>query len=87
MRVLARAEGERGCEAGALHLLGSALSQNGSMGDRDPGLLDTAERHFYDALTVADELGMRPLAARCHLGLGQLYACAGAGERLRRCGP
>jgi hypothetical protein len=30
---------------------------------------------------VADELGMRPLAARCHLGLGPLYACAGAGER------
>lgn len=39
--------------------------------------MDTAERHFHDALTVADELGMRPLAARCHVSLGRLYACAG----------
>jgi hypothetical protein len=26
---------------------------------------------------LADELGMRPLGAHCHLGLGQLYRRAG----------
>ena len=33
-----------------------------------------AEAHYQQALTLADELGMRPLQAHCHLGLGMLYA-------------
>lgn len=28
-------------------------------------------------MTLASELGMRPLAAHCHLGLGKLYHRAG----------
>ena len=31
-----------------------------------------AEAHYRAALAVAEALGMRPLAARCHLGLGSL---------------
>ena len=32
---------------------------------------------------MADALGMRPLLAHCHLGLGQLYRRKGMGERAR----
>jgi len=30
--------------------------------------------HYQQALALADELGMRPLVAHCHYGLGTLYA-------------
>jgi len=33
-----------------------------------------AEAHYQQALALADELGMRPLMAHCHRGLGTLYA-------------
>src|SRR5262249_9309940 len=33
--------------------------------------------HYRQALTLAEELGLRPLAAHCHLGLGELYRRAG----------
>jgi tetratricopeptide repeat protein len=33
----------------------------------------TAEVHYRAAMTLATELGMRPLVAHCHLGLGTLY--------------
>ena len=41
--------------------------------------LDTEaiERHHRDALSLASELGMRPLLAHCHLGLGKLYPRVG----------
>ena len=33
---------------------------------------------FYEhALTLSTELGMRPLVARCHRGLGKLYRQTG----------
>jgi hypothetical protein len=32
---------------------------------------------------LADELGMRPLQAHCHLGLGWLYGQTGRGEQAR----
>jgi hypothetical protein len=35
--------------------------------------------HYRQALALADELGMRPLLAHCHLGLGKLEAKAGPG--------
>jgi hypothetical protein len=31
-----------------------------------------AEGLYREALALAEELGMRPLVARCHLGLGRL---------------
>ena len=40
-----------------------------------------AEAHYQQALALADELGMRPLAAHCHLGLGTLYQRVGSPER------
>ena len=35
--------------------------------------MESAEGHYTQALARADELGMRPLAAHCHLGLGKLF--------------
>jgi tetratricopeptide (TPR) repeat protein len=61
---LARELGQRLHEAYALRLLGESLaSQNAS----------AAEESYRAALTLADELGLRPLVAHCHLGFGMLY--------------
>jgi class 3 adenylate cyclase/tetratricopeptide (TPR) repeat protein len=64
---LARQRAERGTEARALHLLGEIASASA------PVDVGRAEEHFEQALALADELGMRPLVAHCHLGLGKLY--------------
>ncbi len=63
---LAGAFGERGFEAHALHVLG-AISAAGDAPD-----LDSAFSFYERARALAEELGMRPLLARCHLSLGQL---------------
>ena len=42
-----------------------------------------AEAHYQQALALAEELGMRPLVAHCHLGLGRLYGQTGRGEQAR----
>ncbi len=42
-----------------------------------------AEAHYRQALALAEELGMRPLLAHCHLGLGTLYAKIGRREQAR----
>jgi class 3 adenylate cyclase/tetratricopeptide (TPR) repeat protein len=65
---LARTHKERGHEAWALRLLGEIAAHD------EP--LDTAEAvtRYQQALALAAELGMRPLVAHCHLGLGTLYA-------------
>jgi Flp pilus assembly protein TadD len=42
-----------------------------------------AEAHYQQALTLAQELGMRPLVAHCHRGLGVLYARIGRQEQAR----
>jgi tetratricopeptide (TPR) repeat protein len=39
-----------------------------------------AEIYYQQALALADELGMRPLQAHCHRGLGMLYAKLGRRE-------
>jgi tetratricopeptide (TPR) repeat protein len=64
---LARQHKERANEACALHQMG-ALHADGASPDAAP-----AEAHYQQALTLAEELGMRPLQAHCHLGLGTLY--------------
>jgi hypothetical protein len=38
---------------------------------------------YRDALALAVELGMRPLIAHCHLGLGKLYRRKGKREQAR----
>jgi hypothetical protein len=40
---------------------------------REPPEVELAEVSFRQALVLAEELGMRPLQAHCHLGLGTLY--------------
>ena len=46
-----------------------------------PRRCEQAEAHYQQALALADELGMRPLQAHCHLGLGTLYAKIGQRSR------
>ena len=50
---------------------------------RDPPEVEPAEAHYRQALALAEELGMRPLQAHCHLGLGTLYAKTGQPEQAR----
>ena len=40
---------------------------------RDASLSTQAEASYREALTLAQELGMRPLQAHSHLGLGQIH--------------
>ena len=40
-----------------------------------------AANHYRDALELATELGMRPLAAHSHLGLAKLYPRTGKAEQ------
>jgi hypothetical protein len=42
-----------------------------------------ASTYYQQALTLAEELGMRPLMAHCHLGLGQVYSQMAQREQTR----
>ena len=42
-----------------------------------------AAAHYHQALTLAEELGMRPLQAHCHHGLGRLYHQTGRAAQAR----
>jgi hypothetical protein len=42
-----------------------------------------AAAYYQQALTLADELGMRPLQAHCHRGLGALYSQTDQSEQAR----
>jgi class 3 adenylate cyclase/tetratricopeptide (TPR) repeat protein len=75
--ALARTRQERTNEAYALRLLGEIAAQ------REPTEVEPAETHYRQALTLAEELGMRPLQAHCHRGLGTLYATTGQREQAR----
>ena len=75
--ALARAHQERGHQAYALRLLGDIAAR------REPPEVEQAEAHYRQALALAEELGMRPLQAHCHLGLGTLYATIGQREQAR----
>jgi Tetratricopeptide repeat len=46
-----------------------------------PILDEEAEAHCQEARARATELGMRPLLAHCHLGLGTLYRRTGKREQ------
>jgi Tetratricopeptide repeat len=45
--------------------------------------VDTAAAHYRQALALAEELGLRPLVAHCHLGLGKLNRRTGKREQAR----
>jgi tetratricopeptide (TPR) repeat protein len=74
---LARQQKARGDEAFALHQLGTLHAH------ADPPEVTQAEAHYQHALALAEELGMRPLQAHCHFGLGSLYAKIGRCEQAR----
>jgi tetratricopeptide (TPR) repeat protein len=62
---LSRRNGQRGFEAEALRVLGDVETAHEAPDDDGPVF-------FHEALRLARGLGMRPLEARCYLGLGRL---------------
>jgi hypothetical protein len=72
---LARERGERGREAEGLRLLGEVFAR------RELLDVEAADGHYMQALTLATKLGMRPLVAHCHLGLGKLHRRTGDGAK------
>ena len=72
-----RAHQEHGHQAYALRLLGEIEAHG------QPPEIEQAEAYYQKALALAEELGMRPLQAHCHRGLGTLYAATGQQEQAR----
>ena len=68
---------ERGHQAYALRLLGDIAARH------NPAEIEPASTYYRQALALTDELGMRPLQAHCHRGLGTLYATSGQPEQAR----
>jgi class 3 adenylate cyclase/tetratricopeptide (TPR) repeat protein len=73
--ALAREYQERGHQAYVLRLLGDIAAR------REPPEAAQAATHYRQALALAEELGMRPLQAHCHLSLGMLYVNTGQREQ------
>jgi class 3 adenylate cyclase/tetratricopeptide (TPR) repeat protein len=78
-RALARTRDFKLCgnEAYVLRLLGEIAAH------RDPPEVEPAAAAYQQALTLTEQLGMGPLQAHCHLGLGTLYATTGQGQQAR----
>jgi tetratricopeptide (TPR) repeat protein len=68
---LAQARGQRGFEAEALRILGEIASASGAIAS------DAAEARYREAMALASAIGMRPLLAHCHAGLGRFYRRSG----------
>jgi tetratricopeptide (TPR) repeat protein len=75
---LAEANEERGIAADILELLGEIAAAE------RPTASDAADEFFRRAKGLATELGMRPLIAHCHLGLGKLYRRMSKGQEARQ---
>lgn len=75
--ALTRTHQERGNQAYALCLLGDIAAR------REPPESALAKAHYRQALALAEALGMRPLQAHCHRGLGTLYTTTGQREQAR----
>jgi tetratricopeptide (TPR) repeat protein len=73
-----RAHAQHGEQAWALRLLGEIHAH------RHPPQAEPAEAAYREALALADTLGMRPLQAHCHHGLGMLHGTLGQQEAARR---
>jgi class 3 adenylate cyclase/tetratricopeptide (TPR) repeat protein len=74
---LARQYQQRGTQAWGLWLLGESTARQASPE------VDPAAGYYRQALVLAEELGMRPLQAHCHRGLGTLYAQTDQAEHAR----
>jgi tetratricopeptide (TPR) repeat protein len=77
LHELSRTHSGLGYQAHACRLLGEVAMS------REPPEVDQATTHYRQALALAEELGMRPLQAHCHRGLGALYLTLGRGEQAR----
>jgi class 3 adenylate cyclase/tetratricopeptide (TPR) repeat protein len=77
MLTLARRHQERSNQAYALRLLGEIAAR------REPPEIEPAEACYRQSLALADELGMRPLRAHCHLELGTLSLKIGRPKEAR----
>jgi tetratricopeptide (TPR) repeat protein len=75
---VSRTQREQGHEAYALRLLAEITAH------QVPIDVEAATASYHLALGLAEELGMRPLMAQCHLGLGQLGRRAGQHELAER---
>jgi tetratricopeptide (TPR) repeat protein len=73
---MSQERGERGHEAYAWHLLGE-IAITAAHPD-----FETADSNYRQALTLAESLSMRPLAAHCHLGLAKLYRQTGQRDQV-----
>jgi len=71
---IARCRGERGHEAYGLFVQGDIARRAG------PDHRNRALQGYTGALARAEELGMAPLAARCHLRLGRVLSAAQSSE-------
>jgi class 3 adenylate cyclase/tetratricopeptide (TPR) repeat protein len=72
--ALSRRLGARASEAHVLCLAGDVALTSGA---------EDTEGCYRQAQALAGELGMRPLTAHCHLGLGKLYHRTGKHEQAR----
>jgi tetratricopeptide (TPR) repeat protein len=68
---------ERGNQGWALRLRGEIAAH------AEPVDVDGAETSYRAAIALATELGMSPLRAQCHLGLGRCYRCRGWSAQAR----
>jgi tetratricopeptide (TPR) repeat protein len=75
--TLSRTHPGSGYQAHAYRLLGDVAMR------REPLDVEQAATHYQQALALAEELGMRPLQAHCHRGLGTLYAKMDRREQAR----
>ena len=69
--ALLRAHGQRFAEPESLRVLGDIHASG------EPPRLADAEACYRSAITLAAELGLRPVIARCYLHLGSLYGANG----------
>ncbi len=68
---------ERGNEPRVLQVLAEIASRDGAADS------ETAERYYREASEQAMKLGLRPLVAHCHFGLGKLYRRTGKRQEAR----
>jgi class 3 adenylate cyclase/tetratricopeptide (TPR) repeat protein len=74
-RAIALARGERGYEAWTDWLRGASEARSSRGSGED------ASTYYARGLALADALGMRPLVAHCHMGLGELYRGTGDSQQ------
>jgi class 3 adenylate cyclase/tetratricopeptide (TPR) repeat protein len=75
LRALEACQRQAGFKAHALRLLGDVASQP------DGFDAQSCETYYREALALAEQRGMRSLAAHCHFGLGKLYRRSGQEEK------